>query len=176
MGVERFDDGIRGAFTSLEAAGEAVNALEEEGFGPEEITVYSPMPTPHLEELLVREKSPVRWMTLIGGILGTCTGFALTYWTFFAWPLEVGGKPIGSFPVTVVIMFELTVLLGGLFTLAGVFVFSRIPTWGYEPGYHPRFSDDLFGVFVHATGDEERTKAAGVLEDHGAEGVEDAVR
>ncbi|MBW3660512.1 MAG: DUF3341 domain-containing protein [Gemmatimonadetes bacterium] len=176
MPVDRFDDGVRGAFLTQEDAAAAVNELEEEGFGPEAITVFSPMPTPHLEELLVRGASPVRLFTLIGGFLGTCTGFALTYWTFFAWPLHVGGKPVSSFPVTVVIMFELTVLLGGLFTLAGVFIFSRIPTWGRKPGYHERFSDDLFGVFVHADDDDTQSRARTILDRMGAEGVDDVDR
>lgn len=174
MSVDTFHDGVRGAFLTQEDAAAAVNALEDEGFGPEDITVFSPMPTPHMEELLDRGPSPVRLFTLIGGFFGTCTGFALTYWTFFAWPLHVGGKPLSSFPVAVVIMFELTILLGGLFTLAGVFVFSRIPTWGRKPGYHERFSDDLFGLYVHAADGDARQKASAILERMGSEGVDDA--
>lgn len=174
MSAERVDDGIRGAFYTLEDAGEAVLALEEEGFEADAITLYSPIPTPHLEEMIDRPTSPVRKMTLFGGILGCVTGFVLTYWTFFAWPLHVGGKPISSFPVTVVIMFELTVLLGGLFTLAGVFLFSRIPVLGRQAGYHPRFSDDLFGVYVDADDDDARARASDVLDRLGAEEVDRA--
>lgn len=174
--VDTFDEGVRGAFLTQQEAAAAVNELESEGFGPEDITVFSPMPTPHMEEMLTRGTSPVRLFTLIGGFLGTCTGFALTYWTFFAWPLQVGGKPTGSFPVTVVIMFELTVLLGGLFTLASVFIFSRIPTWGRKPGYHVRFSDDLFGVFVHAADEDGKSRARTILDRMGPTGVDDAPR
>lgn len=174
MSVERIDDGIRGAFYTLEDAAEAVRSLEGEGFTSDEITVYSPIPTPHFEEMIDRPTSPVRWMTLIGGILGCTAGFVLTYWTFFAWPLHVGGKPISSFPVTVVMMFELTVLLGGLFTLAGVFLFSRIPVLGTQAGYHPRFSDDLFGVFVRAADEDARTRAGAALDRIGAMEVDHA--
>lgn len=176
MSAELFDTGVRGAYLTVEDTANAVNELEKEGFAAEDITVFSPIPTPHLEDLLTRRTSPVRLFTLIGGFLGTCTGFALTYWTFFAWPLHVGGKPVSSFPVTVIIMFELTVLLGGLFTLAGVFVFSRIPTWGRQPGYHPRFSDDLFGIYVHAADDDARSRARAILDRTGAEEVERAGR
>lgn len=174
MSAEIFDTGVRGAYLTVEDTARAVNALEQEGFTPEDITVFSPIPTPHLEDLLTRRTSPVRWFTLIGGLLGTCTGLSLALWTFFAWPLPVGGKSISSFPVTVVIMFELTVLLGGLFTLAAVLIFSRIPTWGRQPGYHPRFSDDLFGVWVHAADDDAKSRAQGVLDATGAAEVERA--
>ncbi|HUP02311.1 MAG TPA: DUF3341 domain-containing protein [Gemmatimonadota bacterium] len=168
MSAEVQEGGIRGAFLTLDEVAEAVHALEAEGFTADDITVFSPIPTPHLEEHLDRPVSKVRWMTLIGGTLGCITGFALTYWTFFAWPLPVGGKPIGSFPVTVIIMFELTVLLGGLFTLAAVFIFSRIPALGSEPGYHPRFSEDLFGVFVRAMDSDARHRAQSALDRMGA--------
>lgn len=174
MTTERIEGGVRGVFLSLDDAGEAVNALEGEGFAPEDIAVFSPIPTPHLEEAIDRPTSPVRKMTLIGGILGCITGFALTYWTFFAWPLHVGGKPVSSFPVTVVIMFELTVLLGGLFTLAGVLVFSRIPALGRQAGYHPRFSEDLFGVVVRSADEDALKRAEGILDRAGAETIDAA--
>ncbi len=174
MSAEVFETGVRGAYLTVEDAGRAVNALEAEGFVPDDITVFSPIPTPHLEEMLTRKTSPVRWFTLIGGFLGTCTGLSLALWTFFAWPLPVGGKSISSLPVTVVIMFELTVLLGGLFTLAGVLIFSRLPTWGKKPGYHPRFSDDLFGIWVHASDEDAQSRARRVLDDTGAAEVENA--
>lgn len=173
MSAEILDGGVRGTFLTLEDTADAVHRLEDEGVSPDDITIFSPIPTPHLEEKIERRKSPVRWMTLIGGFLGTCTGFALTYWTFFAWPLHVGGKPVSSFPVAVVIMFELTVLLGGLFSLAAIFVFSRIPAWGRKPGYHPRYSVDAFGIFVRSAG-EEREKARDILDRAGAKEVENA--
>ena len=71
-------------------------------------------------------------------------------------------------------MFELTVLLGGLFTLAGVLIFSRLPTWGKKPGYHPRFSDDLFGIWVHASDEDAQSRARRVLDETGAAEVENA--
>lgn len=173
MSAERVDGGVRAAYTTLEAVADAVHALEADGVAAEDITVYSPMPTPHLEDVIDRPESPVRMMTLVGGILGCVTGFTLTYWTFFAWPLLVGGKPVGSFPVTVVIMFELTVLIGGLFTLAGVFIFSKIPALRVKPGYHPRFSNDLFGVFVHVEESARQEAARAILDRIGAESIDD---
>ena len=174
MSAELHDQGVRGAFATIEDVVAVVLALEEEGFDSSDITVFSPIPTPELEEHLDRPVSKVRYMTLFGGILGCATGFSLTYWTFFAWPLHVGGKPVSSFPVTVIPMFELTVLIGGLFTLAGVLIFSQIPALRSKPGYHPRFSDDLFGVYVHASEDEAKRRAQSVLDGLGAMEVDHA--
>lgn len=174
MSAELMERGVRGAFYTLEDAVHAVRALEDKGFAPTDVTLFSPIPTAEVEGELDRPASPVRYMTLIGGILGCITGFTLTYWTFFAWPLHVGGKPVSSFPVAVVIMFELTVLLGGLFSLAAVFIFSRIPALTMKPGYHARFSDDLFGVFVHISEEEGKRSARQVLDELGALEVDHA--
>jgi hypothetical protein len=175
MSAELMERGVRGAFYTLEDAVHAVRALEDKGFASTDVTLFSPIPTAEVEGELDRPASPVRYMTLIGGILGCITGFTLTYWTFFAWPLHVGGKPVSSFPVAVVIMFELTVLLGGLFSLAAVFIFSRIPALTVKPGYHARFSDDLFGVFVHTSEEEGKRNARQVLDGLGALEVDHAV-
>jgi hypothetical protein len=174
VSAELQEGGVRGAFYTLEDVIAAVRALEEEGFGQEAITVFSPIPTAELEEHIDRPVSPVRFLTLAGGVIGATTGVVLAMWTFFAWPLRVGGKSISSFPVTVIPMFELTVLLGGLFTLAGVLIFSQIPALRSKPGYHPRFSDDLFGVFVQAGDDARRDRARTVLDGLGAVEVEHA--
>ena len=173
MSAERMERGVRGAFYTLEDAVHAVRVLEEKGFDQEDLTLFSPIPTAEVEGELDRPTSPVRYFTLFGGILGCITGFTLTYWTFFAWPLHVGGKPLSSFPVAVVIMFELTILLGGLFSLAAVFIFSRIPALTVKPGYHPRFSEDLFGVFVHTSEEEGQRNATEVLDGLGSLEVRD---
>lgn len=174
MSAELHDHGVRGAFATLEDTVAAVRGLEEEGFEAGDITVFSPIPTAEMEEHIDRPASKVRFMTLVGGILGCATGLSLSLWTFFAWPLRVGGKSIASFPVIVVPMFELTILIGGLFTLAGVFIFSQIPALTSKPGYHPRFSDDLFGVYVHAADEDARRRARAVLDGLGAMAVEHA--
>lgn len=174
MSAELMERGVRAAFYTLEEAAHAVEALEEKGFAQEDITLFSPIPTAEIEEHFDRPRSPVRYLTLTGGILGCITGFVLTYWTFFAWPLHVGGKPVSSFPVAVVIMFELTVLLGGLFSLAAVLLFSRIPALTLKPGYHARFSEDLFGVFVHTSEEEGKHNAREILDGLGGLEVRDA--
>src|SRR2546425_10151996 len=64
-------------------------------------------------------------------------------------PLVVGGKPIGSIPPYVVIMFEMTILFGALSTILGIlfnalFGARRLGTVAYDP----RFTNDKFGIFV----------------------------
>ena len=54
------------------------------------------------------------------GEVGCAAGAWLTLWMSYDWPLVVGGKPVGSVPPYVVIMFEMTILFGALATLLGI--------------------------------------------------------
>jgi molybdopterin-containing oxidoreductase family membrane subunit len=71
----------------------------------------------------------------------------MTTWMSYDWPLLVGGKPIAAIPPYVVIMFELTILLGALSTVIGMVLLPQLKSLRGRP-YHPRFSDDRIGIFV----------------------------
>jgi molybdopterin-containing oxidoreductase family membrane subunit len=140
---------VVGVFEHVDTAVRAIRELRRRGF--EAVSAYSPVPLPELEEALTGHglpRSPVRLFTLVGGLIGTASGFALTIWTVLKWNLITGGKPVVSIPPFVVIAFELTILLGGLGTLLGLFVTAPLPRLGAAPRYDPRFSSDRFGVEV----------------------------
>ena len=98
--------GVLGVFAHLDATVESIKKLQ--GGGYKDLTVYSPIPRHELEDVLAQPVSPVRMWTLIGGISGCAFGAWLTLYMSYDWPLVVGGKPIGSIPPYVVIMFEMT--------------------------------------------------------------------
>lgn len=137
--------GVLAAFDHVDSAVQAVRALRNRGH--RDLTVYSAAPNHELEEALPQPVSGVRLFTLIGGLSGCAAGFAMTTWMSYDWPLLVGGKPIASIPPYVVIMFELTILLGALSTVAGIIILSARRALRGRP-FHPRFSDDRIGVFV----------------------------
>jgi molybdopterin-containing oxidoreductase family membrane subunit len=131
------------------------------------------VPLDEFEEALTGHglpQSPVRLFTLVGALTGTAAGFALTIWTALKWNLITGGKPVVSIPPFVVIAFEMTILLGGLCTLLGLFVTARLPGLKVAPQYDPRFSADRFGVEV-ACQPGERQAVQEVLRSAGAEEV-----
>ncbi len=136
--------GILAAYQHVDAAAEAIGALKQNGY--ERFTVYSPTPNNELEEALDHKVSPVRLWTLIGGLTGLATGYAMTMWMSYDYPTVVGGKPIGSVLPYVIIMFELTILFGALSTLAGL-AFHAWRTNQAGP-FDGRFSDDHIGIFV----------------------------
>jgi hypothetical protein len=150
--MSKLRTGVLGVFPHLDTATEAIRALKQQGY---ELTVYSPTPRHEIEEAMQTPESPVRIFTLTGAFTGTAAGTALATWTSIDLPLVVGGKEIISLPAFSVIMFELTILLGALSTVAGLFFLARLPHIGPQeaPMYHPSFTGGSFGVFAHAPRD-----------------------
>ncbi len=111
------------------------------------MTVYTAAPNHEIEDALDQPVSWVRLFTLVGGLIGVTAGFAMTIWMSRDWPLLVAGKPIAAIPPYVVLAFELTILYGSLFTVAGIIIMSLVKSLKGRP-YLPAFSDDKIGVFV----------------------------
>jgi len=135
-----------GVFDSPLDVAEAVRRLKGRGFA--KLEVYAPAPFEEVEQAVDSKPSRVRLFTLIGGLLGVVTGYALTIWMSLDWPIVIGGKPYASIPPYTVIAFELTILFGGIFTLIGLLMVGRLPSVKMGPGYSSRFSGEEFGLIV----------------------------
>jgi hypothetical protein len=158
-------EGVLGVFAEVDAAVEAIEKLRKSGL--KRITAFTPMPSHDIEHALHAPESPVRLFTLVGGLTGAATGFALPTWTSLDWPLVTGGKPIISIPPMLIIAFELAILFGALSTVAGLFINARLPRARMRVVYDPDFSQGHFGIYVSANGrmDEARRimQGAGAL-------------
>ncbi len=159
--------GVVGVFAHLDSTTLAIRELKAKGY--DSITVYGPVPRHEIDDALDQPVSPVRVFTLVGGLTGCTLGFAYAISTSLDWELITGGKPIVSIPPFIVIGFELTILIGALSTVAGMFLNARLPKLRKAAGYDPRFSNDKFGVMVfggpaQVAGAQEILKAAGAEE------------
>lgn len=166
---EKKEDGVLGVFAEIDAVVEAIEKLRAAGLS--RIVTFSPMPSHELEHALHPPQSPIRMFTLIGGLTGAATGFALPTWTSLDWPLVTGGKPIISTPPMLIIAFELTILFGALSTIAGLFINAKLPRSKSQVIYDPSFSVGNFGVFVVANGNLPQARA--ILTQAGALSVRD---
>jgi hypothetical protein len=129
------------------------------------IDVYTPVPDHKVVEFVSPKKSPVRYVSFSGGLTGLASGMALAIGTALVWNLIVGGKPVTSIIPFLVVGFELTILFGGLATLAALLLFGGMPYRKFPAaGYRPEFSDDRFGVWLGG-GEPEARK---LLEEAGA--------
>jgi hypothetical protein len=161
--VRATPSGVLAAYRHVDAAVEAIRRLREMGL--RKLTVYTPVPNHEITHALGVPESPVRLWTLVGGLTGCLTGFAMTLWMSYDYPVVVGGKPLGSVLPYVVIAFELTILFGALATILGLVVHARLSTT--PAPYDPRFSDDHIGVFV-SCGPDQRPEVEKVLKTSGA--------
>ncbi len=163
--------GVLANFKELDALCEAIEGLKKERFT--QVTVYTPTPRHEIEDAVGAPVSPVRRFTLIGALLGASFGYWVAVWTSEYWPLVVGGKAVASWIPYTIIAFEMMVLVGGLATVAGMFINSRIPRLTSTIGYDPRFSHGDFGIWVEDA--PERLGAAeALLRKHGASEVRGA--
>jgi len=148
----------------------AVRAVRAEDFRVYD--VYAPYPIHGLDQAMGIRHSRLPWVTFLAGL--SALTFALTfqfYTNIWDWPLNVGGKPDNSTLAFVPVCFELTILIGGLSTVAALFFRTRL-----FPGKKERIAvegvtDNKFALVLRKrTGDMRRAMA--ILEEVGAEKVE----
>ncbi len=131
-------------FTGIDTVVEGIHAMQRHRW--KHFLVYSPVPHHDIEHALNPPKSPVRVFTLVGALLGFCTGWALTIYSVHSYPLIVGGKPLISIPPFGVLAYILTILFGALATLVGFLLNARLPQLRLAAAYDERLSSDHFGI------------------------------
>jgi Protein of unknown function (DUF3341) len=130
--------GLMAEFATAAALLEAARRAYADGYRA--MDAYSPFPVEDLAEALGSHRTVVPLITLTGGIVGALTGYALQFWVHvLALPINVGGRPLNSWPMFIPVTFEMAVLGAGLFTLVGLLVLNRLP----QP-YHPVFNVQAF--------------------------------
>ncbi len=164
----RPDAGMLALFRELDATVAAIERLR--ALHVHDLVVFTPVPRHELDHALHEPESPVRIFTLVGGLTGAASGFALGTWTSVDWPLITGGKPIISLPPFVIIAFELTILFGALATVLGLLVAARLPRMRLEVIYDPTFSASRFGIYA-VPGPGQAADVRRALSDAGAEEV-----
>ena len=156
---------LLGVFEQPHEIAAAAQRLRDRGYG--EIETFSPAPFTEVDDAVIEKPSRVRLFTLIGGLTGVVTGYALTLWMANNWPIVVGGKPYSSVTPYTIIAFELTILFGVIMTVLGLFVFGRIPSFRIDPAYNARFSGEEFGLAVRCR-DRDVAEIDGLMREHHA--------
>ena len=142
----------------------ATRRARSEGY--RKMDAYSPFPNEELIEALGAHHSRLPLLVLIGGILGCLGGFGLQWWVNnIAYPMNIGGRPLTSWPAFIPVTFECTILLAGVTCVLGFFALCGLPQ-PYHPVFNvPRFSAasrDRFFLCIEADDpkfDEESTRA-----------------
>lgn len=101
---------------------------------------YTPIPVHGLTDALGQRATKLPWLTLLGGTLGALFGYGFQYWvSVIAYPMNIGGRPLHSWPAFFPVIFELTVLGAALFSVFGMLALNGLPM-----PYHPVFNVPQF--------------------------------
>jgi hypothetical protein len=110
--------------------------------GYRRMDAYSPYPVEGLAEALEFRRTSVPLIVLIGGLIGCVGGFYLQYWCMaVSYPINVGGRPLNSWPMWIPVTFELTVLCAAISAVVGMLALNGLPM-----PYHPVFNVDRFAL------------------------------
>ncbi len=128
--------------TALVAATKRVHA---EGY--RRIDTFSPYPIEEAWEAMHHHDRRLSAIVLVGGLTGLLTGLGLQEWVHeIAYPTNVAGKPLNSWPQFIPVTFEMTILFAAIAAVIGMIVLNGLPM-----PYHPVFNVERF---EHASRDK----------------------
>ncbi len=170
--------GVIAEFDGPEALLQAASRVREAGFG--QVEAYSPFPIHGMSEAVGFNDAKIRWIIFWSGVMGAIGGFGLQMWvSMVAYPHNVGGKPLFSWPAFIPVTFECMVLCASFGAVIGMLGLNGLP----QP-YHPVFearrfhlaSQDKFFLVIEADGEAfDSKKAMQALKDVGGVEIEEVV-
>lgn len=129
--------GVLAEFENSDDLIEAIRAAKAQGYTKME--AYTPLP---LHDVIhaIGHKTRLPILVLIGGVIGALAGFAMQYYASVVhYPLNIGGRPLNSWPAFIVVTFETTILFAALTAVLGMLALNGLP----QP-YHPVFNVPMF--------------------------------
>lgn len=130
--------GIMAEFAEGDQLLEAVRRAREAGY--QEIEAYSPYPVDGLAEAVGFHWDWTPFIALLGGAGSLVLAYVIQYWSI-AWdyPLNVGGRPMESWPFYVPTTVEFAILGATVFAFCGMMALNGLP----RP-HHPVFDVEAF--------------------------------
>jgi hypothetical protein len=114
----------------------AARNIRIRGFDP--VDALTPCRVEGLDEALHLENSPIRWPMLIAALAVAASAYVLEFWTaVYAYPIDSGGRPVNSWPIFLLVPFEVGVLAAAVAGFAALLVLCGLPRL-----HHPLFDYD----------------------------------
>lgn len=126
--------GIVAEFDQPEPLLEATRRARERGY--RHLDAFTPFPVDGLPQALGLRPSRLPWLVLVAAVAGGVGAYLLQWYTsVIDYPLNVGGRPLHSWPAFVPVTFEVAILSGALAAVVGMLFANRLPM-----PYHPLFN------------------------------------
>lgn len=166
--------GLMAEFEDEEELLEAAQRTYEAGYRA--LEAYTPFPVEGLPQAVGVRGQRLPLIVLAGGVLGALVGFGMQYYSaVYDYPLNVGGRPLNSWPAFIPVTFELTILFAAFAAVFGMLALNGLPE-PYHPVFNvPRFAlatRDRFFLCIEARDPQfDREETAAFLESLGAQEV-----
>jgi hypothetical protein len=159
-------------YDSAEKLVAAARGARAAGFREPE--AYSPFPVEGLHEVLRLRDRRLPAAVFLGGLGGGIFGYLMQFYiSVKAYPLNVGGKPLNSWPAFIPVTFELTVLGAALAAVLCVIVLNGLPKPYHPVFHHPSFERatlDRFFLCLRC-GEKSESETRRFFEQTGAEEI-----
>jgi hypothetical protein len=130
--------GVLAEFDTPERLCAAARAAREAGYRC--MDAYTPFPIAGLADALGLPPTRLAWWVFGGGAAGGGLAYFMQWYSaVVAYPIDVGNRPLHSWPAFVPVTFELTVLGAALTGLVALLIMSRLPRLD-----HPLFEVERF--------------------------------
>ena len=137
MAIGKVRTGTYGIIAEFSTPSELMTAAEAaRDAGYTHTDAFSPFPIHGLHEAVGMRSTGMSALVLGGGIIGGIGGFFMCWYAnVVAYPLNIGGKPLNSWPAWIPITFECTILLAAFAAVFGMLALNGLPM-----PYHPVFN------------------------------------
>ena len=130
--------GLLAEFPSADSLCAAARHVRARGWT--KVEAYSPFPIEGLDEIVNADKGWIAPITLLGGLLGGAgTHFLQWYAAVVDYPINIGGRPLNSWPAFIPATFEITILGAALAATIAMLALNGLPRL-----YHPLFEVEEF--------------------------------
>ena len=130
--------GLLAEFPSADSLCAAARHVREHGYT--RVEAYSPFAIEGLDEIVGADKGWIAPLTLLGGLLGGAgTYFLQWYAAVVDYPIDIGGRPLHSWPAFIPATFEITILGAALAAVVTMLVANGLPRL-----HHPLFEVEEF--------------------------------
>jgi hypothetical protein len=134
-------EGVYGLLAEFNTPTELVAAAKAAyNSGWRRMECYTPYALEEAAEAIGYHRSYVPMVCLAGGLIGLAAMFLMETWmSIFAYPLNIAGRPLFSWPAFIVPAYEWTILWAGLSAGFGMLALCGLPCL-----YHPVFNAPNF--------------------------------
>jgi len=132
--------GLLAEYPTADALLAAVHKVRAAGW--QRVDAYAPFSVDGLAEAVGAAPDHVAPWTLAGGVIGGTGGYFLQWYSaVVAYPLNIGGRPLDSWPAFLPITFELTILGAAIAAVVVMLAQNGLPRL-----VHPLFSVPAFDL------------------------------